>query len=703
MHQPEVKAESDDKYNPETAFEALGTQSQVYSKEKYGVSDNEALKHSTSRSQSPEIDSDDEYDPEALIASLPTKPNTFGLPPKPMHAPSIDVNHVAQRQLREAFEAVMLSDVVQSASFKSLPDGEQMRIVLGQLVEKKVKLVEGLTAEKLERMNMNQVYSFNQRGAPSRDSIPMIPINPHCRRPNLLVPMTTEEESQFQTFLEQRSSGASSDRRSPRVVRLFVGNLAPKTDERDLYRVFSQYGSLEDISIRSGYAFVYFSNSEDCTKAIKGEHDVPFMGRYWRLNASGSPHGNTEENRGRERQATETPPVKRQKTSQNGVADCQVFVTNESSARYTDLLKSLFLDSGLQLQVEDIGDEDLNELISEVAYSGVRSACVVKQRSVDLQVFEKTEDDDIKFDEYADIEPKVVVEILQQSDPSPSPEPEPSKKEPILPASIPSLPTGPAAMSAPTGASVRVKNLPAGPSHVSLPAGPSAYHHANQRNISRFDWKPKTGQNGRTAALLRAGAPSSAKHYGAKYAQPNQQPLIPESAPSNQRLRNLPFQHPNQVYGQPQSYQNSLPQMPSHVGFQPFQPPPAQPNYPPLNQMQHPLYSSNSTIPANPQQFHVSPPPQADSTQLAQALQNLDPVTMQQMINFLQLQQQAQQYQQPTFQSMAPNVPYTPQPLQAPPTSQVNHLLSQLQGRSGTDVNSLLEVLRDTLAKLRKQ
>lgn len=76
--------------------------------------------------------------------------------------------------------------------------------------------------------------------------------------------------------------------------RLFVGNLAFQTSEKDLQDYFAQAGAvtsvnlmLDKISGRSrGFAFVEYATPEEAQKAIEQFHDKDFQGRKITVNVA---------------------------------------------------------------------------------------------------------------------------------------------------------------------------------------------------------------------------------------------------------------------------------------------------------------------------------------------------------------------------------------------------------------------------------
>ncbi|XP_021748148.1 serine/arginine-rich splicing factor RS31-like [Chenopodium quinoa] len=57
---------------------------------------------------------------------------------------------------------------------------------------------------------------------------------------------------------------------------VFVGNFEYSTRQTDLERLFSKYGRVERVDMKSGFAFVYFDNERDADDAIRALDNVPF-------------------------------------------------------------------------------------------------------------------------------------------------------------------------------------------------------------------------------------------------------------------------------------------------------------------------------------------------------------------------------------------------------------------------------------------
>ncbi|CAN8286041.1 unnamed protein product [Cochlearia groenlandica] len=85
---------------------------------------------------------------------------------------------------------------------------------------------------------------------------------------------------------------------------VFVGNFEYETRQSDLERLFSKYGRVERVDIKSGYAFVYFEDERDAEDAIRGIDNTPFgyekrkLSVEWAKGERGKPRdGKTGSNR----------------------------------------------------------------------------------------------------------------------------------------------------------------------------------------------------------------------------------------------------------------------------------------------------------------------------------------------------------------------------------------------------------------------
>ncbi|PVH17209.1 uncharacterized protein CXQ87_000091 [Candidozyma duobushaemuli] len=373
------------------------------------------------------VNEDDDYDPENGLASPEVKDAEKpvpSLPSKPTVAPASSSDE-PPTSLKEAYDAIMQSDLVKRPEFKQLSQEQQMALIEQQLREKGIHLPQLDTSSD---MNYDQVYSFN-KPFDSRNPIPLVPKNKFCRRPNITVPMSTEESDEFTKYLAEEAK--YQDRRSlddfPEKSRLFIGNLSTNTiSKEDLFRICNKYGEVVSITLKGGYGFAQFKTAEQCADCIKGETDVPLHGRFMRLDASTNSKKSSQENvQFRERSAEKSSDTV---TSENSGPNCQIFVTVDSSPDLVEATTKVFEDAGFVLKIDDIGEQDLSEVIPDAAYSGVLAACIIKAENVDLQTFEETEDGGIKFDEYVDLTPSVAVDVVKEMEPSDNSRPTSAKR-----------------------------------------------------------------------------------------------------------------------------------------------------------------------------------------------------------------------------------------------------------------------------------
>lgn len=113
-------------------------------------------------------------------------------------------------------------------------------------------------------------------------------------------PWTPERQRQYDNFLdeERRYVTEGNWEQFPHGSRLFVGkkiekfnkpvqtadgatgNLSSeKVTKRDIFHVFSNYGSLAQISIKQAYGFVQFLSTDDCTRALQAQQGRIIRGK----------------------------------------------------------------------------------------------------------------------------------------------------------------------------------------------------------------------------------------------------------------------------------------------------------------------------------------------------------------------------------------------------------------------------------------
>ncbi|KAK9331190.1 hypothetical protein V1520DRAFT_338535 [Lipomyces starkeyi] len=105
----------------------------------------------------------------------------------------------------------------------------------------------------------------------------------------LKAPFSEFEEQEYDRFLrsEQEHVARGEWDKFPLGSRLFIGNLPTDSiNKRQLFRIFSKFGELAQISIKQAYGFVQFLRAEDCARAIDSEQGTVVAGRKIHLEES---------------------------------------------------------------------------------------------------------------------------------------------------------------------------------------------------------------------------------------------------------------------------------------------------------------------------------------------------------------------------------------------------------------------------------
>jgi hypothetical protein len=125
--------------------------------------------------------------------------------------------------------------------------------------------------------------------------------------PNLIdeddAPFSAEQDRQYDQFIrEERTNVAEGNwDKFPDGSRLFIGKKHHKVDKvafadilhignlptekvskRDVFRRFSKYGKLGQISLKQAYGFVQYLEASSCSRALDAEQDRPLKGRKMR-------------------------------------------------------------------------------------------------------------------------------------------------------------------------------------------------------------------------------------------------------------------------------------------------------------------------------------------------------------------------------------------------------------------------------------
>ena len=61
------------------------------------------------------------------------------------------------------------------------------------------------------------------------------------------------------------------------MTQLYVGNLSSDGDEKAIRALFSKYGSVREVLMKSGYAFVEYESVSSAEEAIRALNGKPFF------------------------------------------------------------------------------------------------------------------------------------------------------------------------------------------------------------------------------------------------------------------------------------------------------------------------------------------------------------------------------------------------------------------------------------------
>ena len=107
-------------------------------------------------------------------------------------------------------------------------------------------------------------------------------------------------------------------------LQIFIAKLNPRVREKDLDRLFSKYGNIKNILIKSGYAFIEYDNYKDAEdavrhmdgKTIEGQRIVVEHASKLILNyTEGKRHERSERTRSRERNRSDSRDRRRRDNS----------------------------------------------------------------------------------------------------------------------------------------------------------------------------------------------------------------------------------------------------------------------------------------------------------------------------------------------------------------------------------------------------
>ncbi|KAG0375550.1 hypothetical protein BGX24_008959 [Mortierella sp. AD032] len=60
-------------------------------------------------------------------------------------------------------------------------------------------------------------------------------------------------------------------------TRVFLGHLSRDASDRDIERLFKNYGNIREVTLKNGFGFVDFDNSKDAEDVVNDFHGKPFL------------------------------------------------------------------------------------------------------------------------------------------------------------------------------------------------------------------------------------------------------------------------------------------------------------------------------------------------------------------------------------------------------------------------------------------
>ncbi|CAN3373959.1 hypothetical protein DIURU_000524 [Diutina rugosa] len=534
-------------------------------------------------------DSDDEnYEPTLDPPATDSTPAPGGLPPRPqVDSPSpaptppsaaaaaasipqrsewvacllnycdpLVADAVNAHPLKQTYFEILKLPNIDSPQFDTLTQSQQVDLIVNEYRSR---------VADFDSWNFNQLYSYNKPFRFIRNPMPMIPLNKHCRRPNITLAATTEENEAFDKFSREEDHNKYNSQ-YPDHSRLFVGNLPANTVPKpELYRIFSQYGEVVEITVKAGFGFVQFATAEACAACIEGETNVPLHGRIFRLDAS---RAQRYRNQTFDTEIVTTPAK----------PEAIVLVLPDADNEAVDKLSTSLTNAQIMFETRQLGEDNLQDVIADIAYSGVSGCCKVGTQ-IDLQTFEATEDDSVRFDEYEGVDDTQVVDILKQM--------KSKKQEKQGSSQLPQRPTVPS-------------SLPAQPQVNSPSFQPPQ---TNQQNIPYGQTQPPI------APAYGQPVPPPAAGYG-QPPQPGYGAQPPPPQPGYGQPYGQQYGPPQQGYGQPpQPAYGSYGQPPPPSNYGPPQPGYGQPPQPAYGQPPQPAYGQPPQPGYGPSNYGQPPQP----------------------------------------------------------------------------------------------
>jgi nuclear polyadenylated RNA-binding protein 3 len=399
--------EEEEEYDPTSDFPELSKEEQATTATTAVESSSSQTQHSSLPEQLTSATNNSSTSTPAPTAASTSSPSTTTTTPAGIDA-----------SIAQALSQRLFSD----PEFLKLSYTEQQK----RVAEEFSKLSQSIASpqQQQQQQQQQQPKRFGRGGSSASPS----QVGSH--RPDVELPMTPEESTKYDSYLEHEGR-YNSKFPFKANSRLFVGNLPANFSKESLFRIFHVYGTILQISLKNTYAFIQFDNSASVEAAIAKEYGIPLYGKDLVLEIAknsrpetfkqNAPSTTNEffESRKRHREepyssGSNNAPVSSRFNKRRSVLECQVFVKQTADPNFAKEVVRVIENSGIATDYEFLKPgQSLDKKIKDAAYSGVIGVVLVnKNRTVDCSIYQKTPDGGIRYDEYNSVNYNDVIQLI---------------------------------------------------------------------------------------------------------------------------------------------------------------------------------------------------------------------------------------------------------------------------------------------------
>lgn len=266
-------------------------------------------------------------------------------------------------------------------------------------------------------------------------------------------PFTAQEQQAYDQYLkdeEDFNRGVLDPNQFEYGSRMFLGNLpTDRITKKQLFLVYNQYGRIAQITTKQAYGFIQFFTVEACKKAMEIDSTQPLMGNRIDLQVSKPQIPKREYQQmlmNKRRERSRSPPRRysdrdrdsyrdrgyrgdhrdrdrdrdRDRGRFRGPPDVQIFVQGRLDPQFVRFVEKGFYNGGLNVRIDELGPRDsLRNAVQQMAYEGVLAVvpldyALQSSGLVNIQVFEREPNGNLRFDEYLSVNLNVAVELANR-------------------------------------------------------------------------------------------------------------------------------------------------------------------------------------------------------------------------------------------------------------------------------------------------